>query len=242
VPRIFRCARARDSRPGAASSNAAVAWESSCHPGISAGRNPGCCGSDQIHFLGRTIGGEHRVARGSSANVPCLAIRRMGCVTGPGAGHGHASNACRRRGGGRSAGRQLPQWDQNYLEESSRELRIPIAGIQASAETPLRTNPSRPTRKEPIQQDPRQGHRVAAARRSARHGATSLASSRSRSPCRRLGVRSPRAPPSLSVMQLADSDQQTQYGRDGSRECPASGFSRATEGKRRASMARSHPA
>jgi hypothetical protein len=49
----------------------------------------------------------------------------------------------------------LPVNTKNYLAESSRssrELRIPIAGIQASAETLLRTNPSRSTRKELIQQ------------------------------------------------------------------------------------------
>jgi signal transduction histidine kinase len=50
---------------------------------------------------------------------------------------------------------------QNYLAESSHERRIPIAGIQASAETLLRANPSRSTRKELIQQIQRQGHRVA---------------------------------------------------------------------------------
>jgi signal transduction histidine kinase len=57
---------------------------------------------------------------------------------------------------------------QDYLAESSHELRIPIAGIQASAETLLCANPSCSTRKELIEQILRQGHRVAAARRSAR--------------------------------------------------------------------------
>ena len=56
---------------------------------------------------------------------------------------------------------ELAGQNQNYLAESSRELRIPIAGIQASAETLLRANPGRSTRKELTQQIQRLGQREA---------------------------------------------------------------------------------
>jgi hypothetical protein len=58
---------------------------------------------------------------------------------------------------------------------------------------------------------------------------------------RRLSARTPRAPPSLSVTQFADSDRSAQCRLTGLR-MPCVRFSSAPEGKRLASKAGSHPA
>lgn len=47
-----------------------------------------------------------------------------------------------------------------FLADASHELRTPVAAVQASAETLLRTNPDRPTREALIVQILREGHRA----------------------------------------------------------------------------------